>query len=73
MSIDELITYLDSIVGDVPVSEQLSIALNQMAKDTSVQELRDEINELKKQVSALSDLVGDIPVSEQIYSATNNK
>ena len=69
MSKDELITYFEGIIGDVPVSEQLSIALNQMATNESVKELRNEINELKKQIDLLSDLVGDIPVSEQISNA----
>ena len=73
MSKDEVITYiqsiLDGIVGDTPVSEQLSAALKQMAYESEVQVLREEIEELKAQVNELSNLVGDISVSEQINNA----
>lgn len=76
---DELITYiqsiLDGIIGDVPVSEQLSIALGQMASKSHNHEEyvpRNEFDELKKQVEVLSKLVGDIPVSEQINMANKN-
>lgn len=81
---DELITYIqsilnvlndiDGIVGDVPVSEQLSIALSQMANKTHEHKSYvpiEEFNTLKKKVELLIDLVGDIPVSEQINNAIN--
>lgn len=78
---EELITYIQSIldvlnriVGDVPVSEQLSIALNQMAnKDHNHKDyvLRTEFNALKAEVERLNNLVGDVAVSEQINTAIN--
>jgi hypothetical protein len=81
---DELITYIqylldalnnfDGIVGDVPVSEQLSVALAQMADKTHTHEdyaLRKELNALKLEIEKLTDLVGDVAVSEQINAALN--
>ncbi|MGN5456810.1 MAG: hypothetical protein ACI4XN_12515 [Candidatus Kurthia intestinigallinarum] len=59
----------DGIVGDVPVSEQLGIALSHMAtKDHNHDEyaLSTEVEALRNDVDRLIDLVGDISVSEQI-------
>ena len=79
---DSVITYiqsilnafsnLDGIVGDTPVSEQLSIALSQMASKSHTHEdyvTRKEYDTLKKQVDMLTNLVGDTSVSEQINVA----
>lgn len=65
----------DGIVGDVPVAEQLSAALEHMAlKDHTHDEYaaRSEVVELKKQIEKLLDLVGDVPVSEQINASIKN-
>ena len=65
----------DGIVGDVPVSEQLSTALSYMAtRDHTHSEYatRAEVAELKQQVEKLIDLVGDISVSEQINTSIKN-
>lgn len=66
---------LDSLIGDVPVSEQLGAALDRMSQKDHVHAnyvTRDEVNELKKQIELLLDLVGDVPVAEQIHAAINN-
>lgn len=81
---EELITYIqsildvlnkiDGIVGDVPVSEQLSIALGQMANKAHVHENyvdRVEFDALKSEIERLGNLVGDVAVSEQINTAIN--
>ena len=63
---------LDSLIGDVPVSEQLGAALERMAPKEHVHDnyaTRNEIEELKKKIEILIDLVGDVPVSEQINKA----
>lgn len=67
---------VDGIIGDVPVSEQLSLALEHMAdKDHKHEEYvsREEFNALKRDVDKLIDLIGDTPVSEQINEAINKK
>lgn len=79
---DNIITYiqsilntlsnLDGIIGDIPVSEQLNSALNQMASKSHIHEdyvTRKEYDALKRQIDALSNLVGDTSVSEQISAA----
>ena len=63
---------LDSLIGDVPVSEQLGAALDRMSeKDHTHDEyaLRKEVDELKLQIEKLFDLIGDTSVSEQINAA----
>ena len=63
---------LDSLVGDVPVSEQLGAALERMAlKDHTHPEYAtlSEVEELKRNVELLMSLVGDTPVSDQISMA----
>lgn len=70
--LQNLINNLDGIVGDVPVAEQLSIALNHMAtKEHKHEEYasREEVEELKREVERLTNLIGDISVSEQISKA----
>lgn len=66
---------IDTLIGDVPVSEQLAAALERMAPkdhEHSNCATRDEIEELKRKVELLMDLVGDVSVAEQIYTAINN-
>ncbi len=73
--LQELIDDLDGIVGDVPVSEQLAVALSRMAvKDHKHEDYatRAELMELKRVVEKLVELVGDVPVSEQIYNVIKN-
>lgn len=65
---------LDSLVGDIPVSEQLDAALIRMAPRAHIHDgyaSREELEELQRKVDMLMDLVGDISVSEQIYTAIN--
>jgi hypothetical protein len=66
---------LDSLIGDVPVSEQLGAALDRMATKDHVHSeyaTRDEVADLKKKIEQLLELVGDISVSDQIFMALNN-
>ena len=66
---------LDSLVGDIPVSEQLGAALDRMASKDHIHNdyaSREEVEELKRKVEVLIDLVGDKPISEQIYEAIKN-
>lgn len=66
---------LDSLIGDVPVSEQLGAALERMALKDHTHDnyaTRNEIEELKKKIEMLIDLVGDVSVAEQIYAALKN-
>ena len=70
--LQNLINNLDGIVGDVPVAEHLSIALNHMAtKEHKHEEYasREEVEELKREVERLTNLIGDVSVSEQISKA----
>lgn len=72
-TIDEVLDSIDALIGDTPVSHQLSVALNNMAiKDHSHREYvsREEFDELKKIVDQLVNLVGDRTVAEQIAMAT---
>ena len=67
---------LSTLIGDVPVSEQLAAALERMApKDhTHNYATHDEVENLKKKIEALMDLVGDTSVADQIAAALiNNK
>lgn len=66
---------INTLIGDVPVSEQLSIALGRLAPKDHTHDnyvTIDEFNELKRQLEALSNLIGDIPVSAQINAALKN-
>lgn len=65
---------LDSLIGDVPVSEQLGAALERMAMKDHIHDYatRDEVEDLKRKIDMLIDLVGDIPISEQINMAVKN-
>lgn len=66
---------LDTLIGDVPVSEQLAAALERMAlkdHDHPNCATRDEVEDLKKKINMLMDLVGDTSVADQITMALNN-
>lgn len=66
---------LDSLIGDVPVSEQLGAALERMAMKDHAHDnyaTRDEVEELKRKIDMLINLVGDTPISEQINMAVKN-
>ena len=65
-----MIDTLNKLIGDAPVSEQISEALQHHVHDGYA--TREEIEVLKKKIDMLMDLVGDIPVSEQIYAAIQN-
>jgi hypothetical protein len=72
---ESILATLDSLVGDVPVSSQLGLALERMAEKEhshDIYALCSEVEELKRKISVLIDLVGDMPVSEQINLAINN-
>ena len=65
---------LSTLVGDVPVSEQLAAALERMApKDhTHDYATHDEVEELRRKIDLLMELVGDTRVADQIAMALNN-
>ena len=66
---------IDTLIGDVPVSEQLAAALERMAqKDHTHSDCatRDEVEELKRKIDMLVDLVGDTRVADQIAMALKN-
>lgn len=66
---------LSNLIGDMPISEQLSIALDRMAPKDHVHDYyatRDEVEDLKRKIDMLINLVGDVAVSEQINRAINN-
>jgi hypothetical protein len=65
---------LSTLIGDVPVSEQLAAALERMAPKDHIHEYatHDEVENLKKKIDLLMDLVGDTSVSEQIQNAIRN-
>lgn len=84
LTIDELIiTYIQPIydklgaieatIGDIPVSEQICVALNSAADKMITQKLSEEINIIKRKVDNLIDLVGDTSVAEQISMAIKNE
>ena len=60
---------LMNLVGDTPVSEQISMAIN---NHTHNYVTTDEIEELKRKIKLLLELVGDTSVSEQIHMAISN-
>ena len=66
---------LDSLIGDVPVSEQIDAALAFTALKSHSHENyadKEEVKELKRKIEMLINLVGDEPVSEQICKAISN-
>lgn len=68
----EILESIETLIGDTPVSEQLSAALGYMAPKAHVHDnyaLREEVEYLKRQVELLLELVGDTSVAEQINMA----
>ena len=65
---------IDTLIGDVPVSEQLGAAIERMAPKDHAHDYvsREEFETLKRKIEALMYLVGDVPISEQITIALNN-
>lgn len=68
-TVGEALNNIEKIIGDTPVSVQLSIALEQHNHEAYA--MRDEVEGLKKKIDMLFDLVGDTPVAEQICLAIN--
>lgn len=64
-----------SLIGDVPVSEQIATAIERMALKDHAHDYatRSEIEDLKKKIDMLMDLVGDTSVADQIARAIINK
>lgn len=61
---------LFSLVGDIPVSEQIMTAIEGHTHlDYAT---KDEVGDLKKKIEALLQLVGDTSVSDQISIAIKN-
>lgn len=72
-TVDEILSdMIEPIVGDTPVSVQLNAALNKMASKEEVEDMRIDINVLKKDMEKLMALLGDTSVSEQINMAISN-
>jgi hypothetical protein len=72
MDTADVLNNIYSLIGDTPVSEQIGIALNGMAKKDHFHDCYALLNEfiaLKKRVDELEFLVGDTPVSTQINEA----
>ena len=66
---------IDTLIGDVPVSEQLAAALDRMATKEHKHEnyiTCEEFEKLKQVVENLVDLVGDESVATQINNALKN-
>ncbi|MBQ8570251.1 MAG: hypothetical protein IJ444_01935 [Kiritimatiellae bacterium] len=63
---------IEILIGDTPVSEQLSAALSYMAPKGHTHDdyaSKAEVDKLKKQIELLLELVGDQSVAEQINMA----
>ena len=65
---------LDTLIGDVPVSEQMAAALERMATKDHTHDYvtYEEFTDLKQKIEMLMDLVGDTSVAEQIQMALKN-
>lgn len=63
-----------NLIGDTPVSEQIAMALEHVAKKDHTHDYATsaEVEELKKKIEALMDLVGDTRVADQIAVALKN-
>ena len=71
MNIDTLFT----VVGDIPVSEQIAVALKDMATKAHTHKEyadRNDVEELKQKIELLLVLVGDTSVADQIAIALKN-
>jgi hypothetical protein len=66
---------ISTLIGDVPVSEQLAAALERMAPKDHAHDYatHDEIEELRRKIEALESLVGDTSIADQISIAFKNK
>lgn len=66
---------IDTLIGDVPVAEQLATALERMASKEHKHEnyiTCEEFEKLKQVVENLVDLVGDESVANQINNVIKN-
>ena len=64
-----------SIIGDVPVSEQIAVALEHTALKDHVHKgyaAQSDVDDLKRKIEVLMNLVGDTPVVDQINLALKN-
>jgi hypothetical protein len=71
-SIYEVLDTMENIIGDVPVSSQLSAAINRLADKTHSHDCyatHEEVESLRKEIEKLNQLVGDTTVAEQINAA----
>ena len=71
-SIYKLLDNMEHIIGDVPVSSQLSAAINRLADKTHSHDCyatHEEVESLRKEIEKLNQLVGDTTVAEQINAA----
>lgn len=67
---EELLNVISTLVGDTPVSEQLSQALSNHSHNECA--THDEVAALSEKIDKLIELVGDTSVSEQIQNAIKN-
>ena len=66
---------LSTLIGDTPVSEQIAVALKDMAPKAHIHHEcadRKEVEELKQKVELLLTLIGDTSVADQITMALKN-
>lgn len=65
---------IENLVGDTPVSEQIAMALEHVAKKNHTHDYATsaEVEELKQKIEVLMDLVGDTRVADQIAMALKN-
>lgn len=71
MNLDTLLC----LVGDTPVSEQIAVAIKDMAPKAHIHTEcadRSEVEELKRKIDLLLTLVGDTSVADQIAMALKN-
>lgn len=61
---------IEELVGDTPVSEQISVAIKNHSHNEYA--TREEVEVLKRKIELLVSLIGDYPVSQQIYDAIKN-
>jgi len=64
-----------TLIGDVPVSEQIAAALERMSPKNHTHDYAtlDEVEDLKRKIDMLIGLVGDTSVADQIAMALKNK
>lgn len=59
--------YIESLIGDTPVSTQIGVALDNHTHNDFV--TVEKYNALVREIERIIELIGDIPVSEQINAA----